>query len=130
MSAMVRTIALALVSATILFGSGVPVLANSMVIDGPGFKVEKRKGWFGRKSTSYQDALGNKVENSTGFFGRKRTETSVLGSQMVKQGNNVTVKNSSGKPLVTTRKTWLGGKQTHIDGYGIINSFGDLFSNP
>jgi len=108
-------------------GVVLPVHASSLVVDGPGFKVEKKHGWFGRKDTSYQDALGNKVEKSTGFFGRTTTHTKLFGSEAIKSGNNVEVLDTNGKPLVTTRHTWFHGKETHVDGNGIFQSMKDLF---
>lgn len=102
-------------------------LASSTVIDGPGFKVEKRQGWFGRKSSSYQDALGNKVEKNTGFFGRTSTHTKVLGTETIKNGNNVVVNGPNGQPLVSKKKTWFHGDETHVDGNGIVDSFKKLF---
>lgn len=107
--------------------SSVPVQADSTVVDGPGFKVEKKRGWFGRESTVYRDALGNEVETKTGFFGRKSTKTRMFGSEVVKKGSDVQVTGPSGKPLVTTKKTLFRGKQTHVDGNGIWSSLKDLF---
>jgi hypothetical protein len=104
-----------------------PVHADSTVIDGPGFKIEKKKGWFGRQSTTYHDALGNEVEKKTGWFGRKTTSTKLFGSQAVQNGNNLTVNGPNGKPLITRKKTLFGGKQTHVDGNGIFQSVKDLF---
>jgi hypothetical protein len=101
--------------------------ANSLTVDGPGFKVEKKHGWFGHNSTSYQDALGNKVEKSTGIFGRTTTHTKLFGSEAIKRGNNVEVLDTNGKPLVTTRRTLFHGKETHVDGNGIFQSVKDLF---
>lgn len=104
--------------------------ASSLTVDGPGFKVEKKHGWFGHNSTSYQDALGNKVEKDTGFFGRTTTHTKLFGSEAVKRGNNVAVYDASGKPLITTHKTWFHGKETRVDGNSIFHSVKDLFKSP
>ncbi|HEY9744935.1 MAG TPA: hypothetical protein V6C99_01820 [Oculatellaceae cyanobacterium] len=100
--------------------------ADSTVIDGPGFKIEERKGWFGRKSTVYQDALGNTVERKTGLFGRSSNRTKIFGSEAVTKGNQVTVTAPNGKPLVQRKKTLFGGEQTHIDGNGIVESIKNL----
>jgi hypothetical protein len=104
-----------------------PAHASSVVIDGPGFKVEKKRGWFGRKSTSYTDMMGNTVEKRTGFFGRTSTRTKLFGNEARKSGNNVQVLDANGKPLVTTRNTIFHGKQTHVDGNGIFQSIKDMF---
>lgn len=108
----------------------VPVVhANSIEVDGPGFKVANKTGWFGRHSTSYTDMLGNKVDRSTDFFGRTTTKTRVLGTETFKRGNNVSVIAPDGTPLVSTKKTWLGGRQTHVSGNGILQSFKGLFNS-
>jgi hypothetical protein len=116
----------AVVSAYIL----IPVAhANSLEVDGPGFKMANKTGWFGRHSTTYTDMLGNKVDRSTGIFGRTTTKTRVLGTETYKRGQNISVTAPSGTPLISTKKTWLGGRQTHVSGNGIIESFKGLFNN-
>lgn len=110
-----------------ILATGVSAHASSLTVDGPGFKVEKKQGWFGRKTTSYQDALGNHVEKSRGFLGRTSTNTKLFGSQAIKNGNNVEVLDANGKPLITTRRTLFHGKETHVDGNGIFQSVKDLF---
>jgi len=117
---------LALLASSLVLTDAQPAMANSTVIDGPGFKVEKKNGWFGRESTVYQDALGNAVERKTGFFGKKSSRTKLFGSEAVKKGDNVSVIGPDGKPLVTTKRTLFGGKQTHVDGNGIFQSLKDL----
>lgn len=115
---------------TVLAFSGMPSHASSTVIDGPGFKVEKRQGWFGRKSSSYQDAMGNTVEKKTGLFGRESSRTKIFGSEAVKNGNNIMVNGPDGQPLITKKKTLFGGEQTRIDGNGILDSVRQIFNNP
>ncbi|MCE3234401.1 MAG: hypothetical protein K0Q50_581 [Vampirovibrio sp.] len=107
----------------------VPAFAGSLVVDGPGFKVEKSQGWFGTKSNSYQDALGNRVEKRTGLFGRTTTHTKVLGNEAtVKPGNNVTVTDMDGNQIVRTKRTLFHGRETHVDGNGIFQSLKGLFN--
>lgn len=113
-----------------MLASSMPALADSTVINGPGFKIEKKHGWFGRKSTVYHDALGNEVETKTGFFGRKTTSTKLFGSQAVKSGNNVTVRGPHGEPLVSSKHTLFGGKQTQVDGNGIWHAVKNVFNQP
>jgi hypothetical protein len=115
---------------TVVAFSGLPGHAGSTVIDGPGFKVEKRQGWFGRKSSSYNDALGNTVEKKTGLFGRESSRTRVFGSEAVKNGNNIMVNGPDGQPLISKKKTLFGGEQTRIDGNGILDSIQQIFNNP
>jgi hypothetical protein len=99
------------------------VQAESLILTGPGVKVEKRNGWFGRNSVSYQDALGNKVERSRGLFGGETNRTSVFGSQTVISPRETSVIAPNGTPLVRSRKTWFHGKETQVDGSAILNSF-------
>jgi hypothetical protein len=105
-----------------------PAHADSTVISAPGFKVEKNRGWFGRESESYSDALGNGLEKKRGFF-RTSTRTKLFGSEAVKNGNNISVRDASGNPLITTRRTLFHGKETRVDGNSIYHSFKDLFNN-
>lgn len=106
---------------------GGQALADSVVIDAPGMKVEKRTGWFGAKSTSYQDALGNKVERNRGLFGRESTHTKVFGTEAITSPRETTVVDANGNPLVSTKKTWFHGKQTRVDGNAMLNSLRGLF---
>jgi hypothetical protein len=121
-----RLIAMMALAALVLT-QAVAAYADSTTIDGPGFKVEKKNGWFGRKSTVYQDALGNRVEKKTGLFGRTSTKSKMFGSEAVKKGNDMTVTGPNGEALVTQKKTLFGGKQTHVDGNGIFQSLKGLF---
>ena len=104
-----------------------PVQAGSTVIDGPGFKVEKKSGWFGRKKTVYQDALGNGVEQKTGWFGRTQTHTRLFGSEVDRKGKNVMVSGPDGQPLISKKKTLLHGEETHVDANGLMKSVQTLF---
>ncbi len=110
-----------------VIASGSPAQADSTVIDGPGFKVQQKDGWFGRKSTTYQDALGNQVEKKTGWFGRKSSKTKLFGSEAVTNGKNVTVTGPSGEPLITRKKTLFRGQETRVDGNGIFQSIKNMF---
>lgn len=102
--------------------------ASSMVIDGPGFKVEKRQGWFGRSSTGYQDALGNGYQRNNGLFGWHSNKTSVFGTQVVKNPLQTKVLDPQGNPLVTSQRTLFHGKNTYVNGNGIFQSFKNLFN--
>lgn len=125
---MKKNIQALLVAGLVLNVSGaVPALASSTVIDGPGFKIEKKRGWFGRESTVYRDALGNKVEKKRGLFGRTSTETNLFGNKAVRNRNNIQVTTPGGKPLITKKRTLFGGEQTHVDGNGIFNAVKDMF---
>ena len=104
-----------------------PALASSTVIDGPGFQVSKKAGWFGRKQTTYQDALGNGVQKQTGLFGRTKTRTRVFGSEVDQKGKNIMVSGPNGQPLISKKKTLLHGEETHIDGNNIIQSVQSIF---
>jgi hypothetical protein len=117
------------VSLTVFLATSAPVWADSVVISGPGVKVENRQGWFGRKETSYQDAMGNVIEKKRGFFGRTSSRTRLFGSEAtVSNGNNVTVRDASGNDLITTRRTLFGGKNTQVDGTRILESLKNVFN--
>ena len=114
--------------AVLLISSVSSVYANSLEVDGPGFKMQNRTGWFGTRSTTYTDALGNKVNRSKGLF-RTTTRTSVFGTQTYKHGQNVSVTAPNGTPLISTKRTWFGGRNTKVDGNNILHSFSGLFGN-
>lgn len=101
--------------------------ASSFIFDGPGFKVQKKQGWFGTRSSTYQDALGNNLEQRKGFFGRTTSRTKLFGTEAIKSRNNVQVNDPSGRPIITSHRTIFSGNQTHVDGNGIMQSVRDLF---
>jgi hypothetical protein len=105
--------------------------AGSLEVDGPGFKVQNKTGWFGTGGTSYTDALGNNVSRSKGLFGRTTTKTKILGAETYKRGQNVSVTGADGTPLITTHRGLfgIGGRTTHIDGNNIIRSFKGVFNS-
>ena len=103
--------------------------ANSLEVDGPGFKMAKRTGWFGQHSTVYNDMLGNRVERSTGILGRTTTRTRVFGTDAYHRGSTFSVTAPNGFSLINTHRSWLGGKQTRVDGNHILQSFKGLFSS-
>ena len=106
--------------------------ANSLEVDGPGFNLKNKTGWFGNHSASYSDALGNGVSQSTNIFGRTTTKTQVFGTQAYKRGQNISVSAANGSPLLSTHRSWfgLGGRNTRIDGNNIIHSMKGLFNSP
>ena len=122
MFACVHWATLSLTGMVCLSGNFVAAFADSTVIDGPGFRVESHRGWFGTKRTVYQDALGNAVEKKTGLFGGTREQTRLFGSEAVINGKNVTVTGSDGQPLVARKQTLFHGKETRIDGNGVLES--------
>jgi hypothetical protein len=128
-----RNLFAALLVLGLLSAGSLSVYADSTVFDGPGFKVENKTGWFGRKSAVYKDALGNTLEKKHGWFGQESTRTKIFGSEAVTStnpitGKSVVVNGPSGQPLVTTKRTLFGGKQTHVDGNGIFQSIKGLFN--
>ena len=115
----------------IVAGSELPAHADSVVLDGPGFKVQNKTGWFGHKSTSYTDALGNKIERNHGWFGRQTTHTKVFGSEAtVTNNHNVSVSGPNGTPLITHHHTWFHGEETHVNGDNIFHSLKGMFTQP
>jgi len=126
-----KMLSLVLVSGFLVSNFAAVSFANSLEVDGPGFKFQNKAGWFGRHSTNYSDALGNGVSRSTNILGRTTTRTQVFGTQAYKRGQNVAVTAADGSPLVSTRKSWfgLGGRNTRIDGNNIIHSMKGLFNS-
>lgn len=116
-----------LVLLSVMGGQG---FADSVVIEGPGMKVQNRTGWFGTQSSSYQDALGNRIEQNTGLFGRKRTHTRVFGAEAIHTPRETSVVDAQGNPLISTRKTWFRGKETRINGNAMMNSFKGILQQP
>ncbi len=117
--------------ASLAFATLAPAaFADSTTFDGPGMRVEDHQDWFGRHSASYDDAFGNKLEKRKGWFGRTTTDTRVFGSEaIVRPNNNVSVRDASGRSLITTRHTLFGGRNTHVDGNSIMNSVNAMFNN-
>lgn len=126
-----KNLSLILVSGLLISNFVAVSFANSLEVNGPGFNLKNRSGWFGRHSSSYSDALGNGVSRSTNILGRTTTRTQVFGTQAYKHGQNVSVTAADGSPLVSTRRSWfgLGGRNTRIDGNNIINSVKGLFNS-
>jgi hypothetical protein len=104
--------------------------ANSLEINGPGFKMQNNTGWFGRHSVNYSDALGNGVNRSTGIFGRTTTRTKVFGAETYRHGQNVSVTAPGGTPLVYTHRGIFGGRTTRIDGNNMFQSLKGIFNSP
>lgn len=100
---------------------------GSVVVDGPGFKLEEKKGWFGTSRKTYKDALGNTVTVKKGLFGKETRESNLFGSKATQSGKNITVTGPNGQPLVTKKKTWFHGEQTHVDGNGIYQNVKEIF---
>jgi hypothetical protein len=104
--------------------------ADSFTINGPGVRVQERRGWFGRRSQSYDDALGNSVGYRQGIFHRS-DHAGVFGNQAkVTQGpfgSSVSVHGADGKPMVESERHWYGANNTTIDGTNILRSIQSVF---
>ncbi|MBY0402595.1 MAG: hypothetical protein K2X66_01755 [Cyanobacteria bacterium] len=92
-------------------------------VDGPGFKVETKRGWFGTSQKTYKDILGNTVVEKRDIFGRTKRETTILGkktkSTSVLNGNeNAVINGPNGKPLIERKKSFFKGQETHIHADG------------
>lgn len=104
------------------------VHAESLILTGPGVKLEKRSGWFGRHSMSYTDALGNKVERSEGLLGRRTNRTRLFGAESSVTPRETRVVAPNGSTLIRSRNTWFHGKETQVDGSAILKSFQGLLN--
>lgn len=116
----------ALVGLAVLAITAGQSFADSLILEGPGMKVQNRTGWFGTKNTSYQDALGNQIQQDTGLFGRKRTQTRVFGTEAVRTPRETRVTDAQGNALLSTRKTLFRGKETRVNANAMMNSFKGL----
>lgn len=117
-----KVLSLALLSTVLLSSISLTCSAKreNTVISGPGFKIERKKGWFGTYKNTYSDALGNNYSKSKGLFGRTRSDHNLFGGHVVSKGQNTTVTGLNGKPYVTTKRSWFKGKQTNIDTNAMI----------
>jgi hypothetical protein len=107
--------------------------ADSFTVTGPGMRVQERRGWFGRHSASYDDALGNGIEQRQGLFHRYN-RAGILGNQaQVSQspfGEKVSVHGADGHTMIDSQRHWYGANNTTIDGNNIIHSVRNLFQTP
>jgi hypothetical protein len=101
---------------------------NKITVTGPGFKMEKKRGLFGRESSSYSDALGNSYSHKDGWF-RDTTESSLFGSRVTQRGNNTTVTGPDGQPLVVRKRSWWRGNETQVDGNRIFDNIRTILNN-
>jgi hypothetical protein len=97
-------------------------------IEGPGFKVERRNGWFGTQQNVYSDVLGNRVEQKTGWFGRKRTDTQVLGNRFSQDNWGTSLKDNKGNVIVERRRGWFGRRTTTVNTNPLFNRLKNTFS--
>ncbi len=102
---------------------------STTVIDGPGFRIEEKKGLFGSSKKSYYDALGNRYEKKRNWFGQESQKSHIFGSHVEKSGNNTTITAPDGTVLVQKKNSWLKGTETHINGNGAIDSLIEFFKS-
>ena len=106
---------LAILAVVALLAGNASAFAASTVVEGPGFKYEKKNGLFGLGGkTTYTDILGNQVQTKKGIFGGQHQDTTIMGSPIM-QNNNINVMAPNGQPVVTQKKTLFGGQQTKVD---------------
>jgi|SRR6478609_1253967 len=121
-----RSMASLFIVSAVIMSFPLSALADSFTFNGPGMRVQERKGWFGRHSQSYDDALGNSVGTKQGIFHRT-DRAGVFGNQaQVTQGpfgNSVSVHGADGSPMVQSERHWYGANNTTIDGNNILHSF-------
>lgn len=122
--------ALSLLLFLFVFSAFVPVHADSTTIEGPGFKLHKKTGWFGASERGYQDALGNTYSQKEGLFHQHKTEGSIFGSRIHTTNRETTVSGPNGQTMVSEKHTWFHGKQTYVNGNGIWQNIRDVFKQP
>lgn len=101
--------------------------SDTTVVDGPGFKYEKKDGWFGTSQKTYYDALGNRIERKRGLFGKTKSKSTIFGSKIERNGENLTVSGPNGKPMITRKKTWFHGQKTQVDTNSIWDNVKSIF---
>jgi hypothetical protein len=97
---------------------------GTTTVDGPGFKVETKHGWFGTSQKTYRDILGNTVVEKKDIFGRTKRETTILGKKtkstsILNGTENAVINGPNGKPLIERKKSFFKGQQTHIHADGL-----------
>jgi hypothetical protein len=99
-----------------LFGTN----RGSTVIEGPGIKIETKRGLFGSQEQVYQDALGNRITRKRGWFGRENTDSNILGAKITRNGRRTQVLAPNGTPIITRNRGWFGGETTNINANGLL----------
>ena len=76
--------------------------------------------------------MGNGIEKKRGWFGHTKTRTRILGNETEVGGfgNNLSVKDAQGNPLITSRRHIFGGQETRIDGNRIWGSIESILNTP
>jgi hypothetical protein len=128
-----RFTAFLLVTAAGLTTMALPAHADSFTVNGPGIRVQEHRGWFGRNSASYDDALGDSIGHRQGLFHRSE-RAGILGNQAEVRrgpfGSSVNVHGPDGRPMVNTERHWYGANNTTIDGNNIIHSMRNILGTP
>jgi hypothetical protein len=93
---------------------------GSTVIEGPGLKIETKRGLFGSQEQVYQDALGNRITRKRGWFGRENTDSNILGAKITRNGRRTQVLAPNGTPIITRNRGWFGAETTNINANGLL----------
>jgi hypothetical protein len=113
-----RPIGLLLLMALLLGVSPMPAAhaqRGTTTLQGPGFKMEQRNGWFGTQQNVYSDVLGNRVQQKRGWFGRRSNQASILGNQVQRDNRGTTITDNQGNVVVKRRRGWFGREDTTIN---------------
>lgn len=111
-----------LLATTLMLGSGAAFAERgTTTFEGPGFKVEQKKGLFGSSKRTYRDAFGNKYEKKRNWFGRETSNTNLLGGTVTQSGRNTEVRLPDGTTVVKKKKSLLRGEETTINGNAIFD---------
>jgi len=128
-----QSIAFLFIVSAVVISFPLSAFADSFTFNGPGMRVQERRGWFGRHSQSYDDALGNSIGTKQGIFHRT-DRAGVFGNQaQVTQGpfgNRISVHGAGGNPMVQSEHHWYGANNTTIDGNNILHSFRSILQPP
>jgi hypothetical protein len=123
-----QTLVLTTVALAMFMGLQAHAQRGTTTIQGPGFKMEQRNGWFGTQQNVYSDVLGNRVEQKQGWFGRRQNNTQILGNRLQRDNRGTTLTDNNGNVILKRRRGWLGGEDTTINTDGIFQRMKNVFS--
>jgi hypothetical protein len=132
-SSIAQRIAVGSISFAVLFSMASPVFADrsEFTLKAPGVAVHQNKGWFGTKTTQYNDAIGNNYGYSKGVFGGESVSGGVLGAKASTSRSGILGRKTSsvvgpdGQVIADQRTSLFGKKSTTVD----LNGLGGVLQN-
>lgn len=126
-SSTAQRLAVGSISFAVLFSMVSPVFAerSEFTLKAPGVAVHQNKGWFGTKTTQYNDAIGNNYGYSKGVFGGESVSGGVLGAKASTSRSGILGRKTSsvvgpdGQVIADQRTSLFGKKSTTVDLNGL-----------